>query len=111
MMNFRMRSRSGDLFFDLRADHFMPYVKITQSKPLGNGNYRRETIFIDQSELLEFKNAVDKAVRYWNLVPEKKYSIEEVRNRHGNAYLPWTDDADAYLVRLYKVLYIPVSEN
>lgn len=102
MMNFRMRSRSGDLFFDLRIDHFMPYVKITQSKPLGNGNYRRETIFIDQSELLEFKNAVDKAVRYWNLVPEKKYSIEEVRNRHGNAYLPWTDDADAYLVRMYK---------
>lgn len=102
MISFRMRSRSGNLFFDLKIDKLMPYVKITQSKPLGNGNYRRETIFIDQSELLEFKNAIDKAAQYWNLIPEKKYSVEEVRNRHGNAYLPWTDDADAYLVRLYK---------
>ena len=97
-----MRSRSGNLFFDLKVDKLMPYVKITQSKPLGNGDYRRETIFIDQSELLEFKNAIDKAAQYWNLIPEKKYLVEEVRNRHGNAYLPWTDDADAYLVRLYK---------
>lgn len=102
MISFRMRSRSGNLFFDLKVDKLMPYVKITQSKPLGNGDYRRETIFIDQSELLEFKNAIDKAAQYWNLIPEKKYLVEEVRNRHGNAYLPWTDDADAYLVRLYK---------
>ena len=38
----------------------------------------------------------------WDLVPKKKYSLDEVRKQYGNAYLPWTDEADAYLVRLYK---------
>ncbi|WP_455586667.1 VOC family protein [Bacteroides sp.] len=34
--------------------------------------------------------------------PEKKaYTLEEKRQEHGNAYLPWEKEADEYLIRLY----------
>lgn len=101
-MNDRMHSRGGNLFFDVRMDRSVPYLKITQSKPLGNGHYRRETIYIERFELLEFRNIIDEMAQCWDLVPKKKYSLDEVRKQYGNAYLPWTDEADAYLVRLYK---------
>jgi len=32
---------------------------------------------------------------------EKKYTFDEKRVEHGNAYLPWDDDADCLLCRLY----------
>ena len=35
--------------------------------------------------------------------PERKkaYTIEEKRNEHGNAYIPWEEEADKLLCRLY----------
>ena len=70
--------------------------------------YRREKIFIDRSELLQFRDAINKAIEYWSLEikrenkPEKKYSLEEKRQEYGNAYLPWEKEADEYLIRLYE---------
>lgn len=36
-------------------------------------------------------------------LPERKkaYTIEEKRNEHGNAYIPWEEEADQLLCRLY----------
>lgn len=33
---------------------------------------------------------------------QKAYTIEQKRDEHGNAYLPWDDEADALLVRMYE---------
>lgn len=34
--------------------------------------------------------------------PKKKaYTLEDLRQEHGNAYLPWEKEADKYLIRLY----------
>lgn len=27
-------------------------------------------------------------------IPEKKYSVEEIRTKHANAYRPWTGEED-----------------
>ena len=95
IMEYRLSSHSGDLFFDLK-------------KNIGSGNFRREKIFIDRSELLQFRDAINKAIEYWSLEtkkenkPEKKYSLEEKRQEYGNAYLPWEKEADEYLIRLYE---------
>ena len=68
--------------------------------------YKRQSI--DCSELLQFRDAINKAIEYWSLEtkkenkPEKKYSIEEKRQEYGNAYLPWEKEADEYLIRLYE---------
>lgn len=32
---------------------------------------------------------------------KKAYTLEEKRQEHGNAYLPWEKEADEYLMRLY----------
>lgn len=32
---------------------------------------------------------------------KKAYTLEEKRQEHGNAYLPWEKEADEYLIRLY----------
>lgn len=32
---------------------------------------------------------------------KKVYTLEEKRQEHGNAYLPWEKKADEYLIRLY----------
>lgn len=32
---------------------------------------------------------------------KKVYTLEEKRQEHGNAYLPWEKEADEYLIRLY----------
>lgn len=31
----------------------------------------------------------------------KRYTVEEKRQEHGNAYLPWEEKADEYLIRLF----------
>lgn len=108
IMEYRLSSHSGDLFFDLKENNEEQYLKITQSKNIGSGNFRREKIFIDRSELLQFRDAINKAIEYWSLEtkkenkPEKKYSLEEKRQEYGNAYLPWEKEADEYLIRLYE---------
>lgn len=33
--------------------------------------------------------------------PKKKYTLEEKRQQYGNAYLPWEERADEYLIHLY----------
>ena len=32
---------------------------------------------------------------------KKAYTLEEKRNEHGNAYIPWEEEADKLLCRLY----------
>ena len=32
---------------------------------------------------------------------KKTYTLEEKRNEHGNAYIPWEEEADQLLCRLY----------
>lgn len=107
-MEYRLPSHNGDLFFDLKENNEERYLKITQNKNIDSGNYKREEIFIDRSELLQFREVINKAIEYWSLdtkkenKPKKKYSIEEKRQKYGNAYLPREKEADEYLIRLYE---------
>ena len=103
LFNFQMSSHSGDIYFDIKKDAQEDYLKITQSKFMGSDERRREKIFIGRSELIEFRDAINKAVDYWNLEIKEK-SVKKVRKTElaGNAYLPWEKEADEYLVSLYK---------
>ena len=107
-MNYRLSSHNSDLFFDIKEDNDEQYLKITQSKNISFENFKSEKIFIDSSELLQFRDIINKAVEYWSLetkeekLSERKYTIEEKRQEYGNAYLPWEKEADEYLVRLYE---------
>ena len=103
LFNIQMSSHSGEIYFDIKKDPQEDYLKITQSKFLGSDERRREKIFIGRSELIEFRDAINKAIDYWNLEIKEK-SAKKVRKTElaGNAYLPWEKEADEYLISLYK---------
>lgn len=103
LFNVQISSHSGEVYFDIKKDEQEDYLKITQSKYTGNNERRREKIFIARSELIEFRDAINKAIDYWNLEAKEK-SVKKVRKTElaGNAYLPWEKEADEYLMSLYK---------
>ena len=103
LFNIQMSSHSGDVYFDIKKDAQEDYLKITQSKFMGSDERRREKIFIGRSELIEFRDAINKAIDYWNLEIKEK-PAKKVRKTElaGNAYLPWEKEADEYLISLYK---------
>lgn len=103
LFNVQMSSHSGEVYFDIKKDAQEDYLKITQSKYTGNNERRREKIFIARSELIEFRDAINKAIDYWNLETKEK-AVKKVCKTElaGNAYLPWEKEADEYLMSLYK---------
>ena len=103
LFNIQMSSHSGEIYFDIKKDLQEDYLKITQSKFLGSDERRREKIFISRSELIEFRNAINKVINYWNLeIKEKSAKKINKAELPGNAYLPWEKEADEYLTSLYK---------
>ena len=46
-------------------------------------------------EISSFTESVKKEQR------KKTYTLDDKRQEHGNAYLPWEEEADRYLIRLY----------
>ena len=80
LFNIQMSSHSGDVYFDIKKDAQEDYLKITQSKFMGSDERRREKIFIGRSELIEFRDAINKAIDYWNLEIKEK-PAKKVRKR------------------------------
>lgn len=108
-LSWSITTRVGKLFFDLKNNAHSEYLKITQSKRIGNDAFQRDDIFLDRSELLLFRDAIDKAVKYWDHdveplkdnSPSKSYTLEERRKDHSYAYERWDEEADALLGRLF----------
>lgn len=108
-LSYSIKTSEGKVFFDLKVNVHSEYLKITQSKHLDNDTFQRNDIFIDKSELLLFKRAVDKAVDYWGLNTEpkeailssKSRSLDERRAEHEFAYKKWDAEADDLLGRLF----------
>lgn len=106
---FKMGSKSGTIYFDIVENGNEHFLKITQSKSLGNGEFRREKIFITEQELQDFKEIIVKAMEYWNPQPgtqsspqkEETHTLEQKREQYGNAYLPWEEEADNLLKKWY----------
>lgn len=108
---FKMESKCGFIFFDIKEDGNEHFLKITQSKSMRDGEFRREKIFITEQELPRFKEIIEQAIGYWNppkktkdvpSQPQKKaYTWEEKREQYGNAYLPWEKEADDLLKKWY----------
>ena len=103
LFNSRLSSHCGDIYFDAKKDEKEDYLKVTQSKFTGNDEKRREKIFINRSEIIDFRNTINEVINYWNL--ESKEASKDKSDKSelpGNAYLPWEKEADEHLIKLYK---------
>ena len=111
-LSYSITTSEGKLFFDLKISAQSEYLKITQSKPIGNDAFQRNEIFLDKSELQLFRKAIDKAIEYCELQvmhlkesSPRSRSLEERRQEHGYAYKKWDEEADALLGRQFEEGY------
>ncbi|MBE6254040.1 MAG: helix-turn-helix domain-containing protein [Prevotella sp.] len=108
-LSYSITTRVGKLFFDLINNAHSEYLKITQSKRIRNDEFQRNDIFLDRSELQLFRDAIDKAIIYWERDmgqlkennSSNTHTLEERRKEHGSAYEKWNEEADALLGRLF----------
>jgi hypothetical protein len=107
IISYKALLKEGYFFFDIKQDpKGNEYLKITQSKGEGEHEYKREKIFLDKEDILLFKEKLEQVINYWNIksqtpTTDKHYTLEDMREQHGNAYLPWEKSADEYLKKLY----------
>lgn len=94
------------------------YLKITESKRVGESEFERYQIMVFDDDIDEFVQKVSEAVGTIRPIPQdkknevaektlpalqykKSYSVTEIRKTHRNAYQPWTEDDDHRLELLY----------
>jgi hypothetical protein len=91
------------LFVDLKSSG---RLKITLSKPLGNGQYDREEIIIPKGKIETLKDTLNSAFTHSQptvTTPAvKAYTLDDIRKQQGkSAYTPWTATDDAELKELH----------
>lgn len=74
--NFRLPGINGYLFFDLQNYHGRQFLKITQSKPNEQGYYEKNNIYIEHSELEQFRNIIKQIADKYTPETENKKNNE-----------------------------------
>lgn len=112
----RIRAGRKTYFFDVMEDAETGgrYLKLSESTQSGQ-RFDHSRIIIDMEHADDFLEAMADAVRCLMSRMERKepaqaisqkptdkaYSVAEKREKHPNAYAPWTDEDDARLEQLY----------
>ncbi|MGE0635102.1 MAG: DUF3276 family protein [Bacteroidia bacterium] len=94
-------------FFDINKSeqgHF--YLKITESKK-GETGFERHNLLLFEEDIKDFAALFVKTLEKFKelkstpVTDEKKYSVENIRQTHQQAYLPWTTEDDSKLELLF----------
>lgn len=70
MPPYKLSSKRGDLYFDMMDLPTVSFLKVTRERNPWVQSSVRESIRIDKADLLSFRYAIDRAIRYWGLEPE-----------------------------------------
>jgi len=105
-LSYSIETRRGRLFFDTKKKGGSEFLKITQSKSAEGGIFLRNDIFIDRDELLLFRDAIEKALDFWNLnqspiTVTKPSNKKEEEIQFAYSYAKWDAESDELLGRLY----------
>jgi len=74
------------------------YLKITESKRVGENEFERREIIVLEEGLKKFSEKMNEIVEQ---MQGKSYSILDKRKVHSNAYKPWNEEDDNQLEILY----------
>ena len=79
------------------------YVKITESKRIGDGEFERHDVIIYEEDIDKIVVALDKVIHHFSsaAIPVTKSRMEQLKEKYTNAYLPWTEDDDNILTTLF----------
>jgi len=102
--SFRIETAIGAVSIDIVEEDAMRYLKITQCKQIAGRELNEQKIFILDSELEDFKKAIDKVISRWEIGKPKTFKEvkEEARKKHSCAYMPWEPEDDNLLLKYYK---------
>jgi|SRR5690554_1780569 len=95
-------------FFDIKQTEKEDlFLKISEQKQIG-GYIERYRVMVFEEDFEDFEKAIhqliSKAKKLKNIEnehTEKAYSIERIREKHKQAYMPWTEEDDERLELLY----------
>ena len=89
-------------FFDIKKSESGDfYLKISESKKTENG-YEHHRLMVFDEDFNDFVEALKKSLtKFKQLKAPKTYSVEEIRETHGQAYMPWTTEDDNKLEILF----------
>jgi hypothetical protein len=98
--SFRIETKKGVLFFDLKEDKKEDYLKITQSQRIKMNEFERQRIYVSRSDLQALRDAIDRTIKEFD-----KYNpqINKPKNSFpANAYKSWDKEKDFELQLLLK---------
>ncbi|MFZ1694502.1 MAG: DUF3276 family protein [Flavobacteriales bacterium] len=107
----RLRAGRKTYFVDVQVgDNGEPYLKLSESIQTGE-RFEHSRILVDKQHAEDLVEAMADAVRRLKAHALKKktvvkeddkaYSVEEIREKHPQAYARWTEEDDARLEQLY----------
>ncbi len=96
---------SRTYFFDIKkSEKGDLYLKISESKKTASG-FEHHRLMIFDEDLNDFVETLKKSLTKFKELKEPKdgkaYSVEKIRERHQQAYLPWTTEDDNKLELLF----------
>lgn len=92
-------------FFDIKkSEKDDLYLKISESKKTGGG-FEHHRLMVFDEDLKDFVETLKKSLTKFKELKEPKdgkaYSVEKIREKHQQAYLPWTAEDDNKLELLF----------
>ena len=100
--SYSIRTDAGRLFFDLKWGDRENFLQITQSKKTGENEFHREKIILSESELIQFKDGITKAIGFFNAIQGDVERSVDLKSQHVNGYKPWEEADDERLLLLYQ---------
>lgn len=62
---YQMKTEGGHLFLDLKHHSKADFLKITQSKSMPDGSFRREKIYLLKDELVAFRDYLNQIIEHY----------------------------------------------
>lgn len=93
-------------FFDVkRSENDSLYLSVSESKRTDDG-FEKYKILIFEEDINDFKKLFNRAVRKLEKLtdPEsdkESYTLDDIREQHPQAYLPWSTEDDEKLEALF----------
>lgn len=92
---------SRTYFFDVKNTvEGYKYLKISESKRIGDNEFERHQIMIFEEDIEKFVSAFSEASNVFKH-SEKAYSVANLRKINPNAYKPWAKEEDEKLELLF----------
>lgn len=93
-------------FFDVkRSENGSLYLSVSESKRIDDG-FEKHKILIFEEDVKDFKKLFNRVVKKLEKLSDPKsdkkgYTLDDIREQHPQAYLPWSTEDDEKLEGLF----------